>query len=272
MNNREFILLILLSILFVSGCSTNKIQKRTAWDYDKLKGRVKEMRVVSYKTGDTASGISNNQVISDFIVKYNFVGDWTEWRSFNSDRSKKWLEKPIYNQQGNVISRRDYSYNKSDSLLVRKFKYKNDNQGNIIETLCENSVDSLLWKQQFKYDKRGNVIEILKFATSDSLKWQKKCKYNHVNKIIEEVKYNVDTSLIGRHIYFYDNQWNRIKKVSYDKDNVIESQMIYIYNKQGDYIKIRLCLKCTFSTLVIQKRLVKKTEITNLSSVTRELN
>lgn len=225
---------IIISVVIVNGCSNNKIKKKTAWDYDKLKGKVEKIRVKTYIINDT-----NNQITSDYLVKYNIDGNWTEWKSFNTDNSKKYLEKPIYNEQGNVISRNDYAYQNSDSILVRKFKYKNDKQGNIIETFCKNSKDSLLWKQKFKYDDDGNIIEILNFATLDSLAWRKISKYNQANRIIEEVKYNFDGNLVSKSIYLYDNSGNNIEIKLYGKNDSLEAHITYSYDQQGNYIEVQ---------------------------------
>lgn len=232
--NIKTVFILIISIVIVSGCSNNKIKKKTAWDYDKLKGKVQKNQVKTYVLNDT-----NNKITSDYLVKYSIDGNWTEWKSFNPDNSKKWLEKPIYNEQGNVISRSDYAYQNSDSVLVRKFKYKNDKQGNIIETFCENSKDSLLWKQKFKYDDSGNIIEIQNFTTLDSLAWRKISKYNQANKIIEEVKYNFDDKLVSKSIYLYDNSGNNIERRSYDENGSFKSQITYSYDEQGNYIEVQ---------------------------------
>ncbi len=229
------VLTLLIFVIVFSGCS----KKKTAWEYDGLKGKVKTMRVTTYRLNAVTNNISNNQKKYDFLIKYNSNGNWIEYRSFNIDESTKWLEKPVYNEQGQVISRSDYSYENSDSILIRKFKYKNDNQGNIIETICKDKEDSLLWKQKFNYDNRGNIIEIQKLTAYDSLEWKKTSQYNKANRIIEEIKSNSD-SLISKSIYIYDSRGNNIEKRNYDKNDSIKIRIIYNYNKQRDYEEVKV--------------------------------
>ena len=104
--------------------------------------------------------------------------------------NKKWFYR--FNQKGDVIEAAQYN---SDGSLDCKYtyKYKYDLQGNRIEAAQYNSDGSLNWKCTYKYDSQGNKVEEIEYTSDGSLfgkSFHKSlCKYDSHGNLIECINY-----------------------------------------------------------------------------------
>ena len=235
--------IILTAILIGYSCSEAQYKKKTAWDYDELKGKVKSVQIKSYYAIDTLGKISRGKMIDDgygnLLINYDINGNWTEYRSFDPENKIKWFENPIYNENGEVMERFDYSIIETDCILKRKFLFTNDIYGNIIETICTNSTDSLLWKKSMKYDEEGKETEELNYATLDSVKWRLNYSYDIKTHLIKTTKYNAVGDLIETTIYVYGSNDNNIEEGNFNADGSLKTKTTLQYNEKGH--KLETC-------------------------------
>ena len=235
------ILTIFLITLTVCGCSHNN--KKTTWESDRLKGKVKTIRTIAYDAVDTLNQVVKGQVIDDvygsILIKYDSIGNWTEYRSFNPDGSNRWAEFPVFDRKNNMVERYDYTYSDSDSTLYLKYINQFDAKGNLVESARFNANDSIIARYIYKYDKRANVIETLIMKSSDSLSLRVISVYDENNNLIEVKQFNggilneISTSK-------YDNKRNQIEKNVYGIDENLKSRTTYSYNEKNDITDVYL--------------------------------
>ena len=92
---------------------------------------------------------------------------------------------------------------KYEQVLITKYIYRYDDNGNHIEDDWYDADGKLKLKYLFKYDDRGNRIE--------------------------RVQYDADGKLIGKLLPKYDDRGNQIEKASYDADDKLEWKNPYKY-------------------------------------------
>jgi YD repeat-containing protein len=241
-NNRNRLVLSILFSLSVFGACTNEIKKKTSLEYDGLKGQVKSVQTKGYSVVTGSLGqIAKGEIIAvewgfnNTFIKYDEKGNWTEYSSYEPDSSIIRKEIPEYDGKGDAIAQ--YVYNKG--IFNHKIVFKNDNKGNIIESLQYAAyTDSLVSKSVYKYDDKGNEIEAYEYTSTDSLTDKIIRKYDDKGNNIEMYNYNVDNKLNSKIITGYDENGQRIERIEYDADSNMISKTIYKYNEKGFYTDV----------------------------------
>ena len=229
---------VIVSILMIIASCTS-IDKKTTWEYDGLKGKVKSTKAIAYNVIDTDGQISKGQIMegTHVLIKYNPDGEWTEYRSFNSDGSNMWAELPAA-KKGNIQERYDYTYSNSDSTLSRKFTYKYDKKGDVIASYRFNSTDSLISKYVYKYNNKRMTTEMLNFNSLDSLISKLIYEYDDMGNLSKVSKFDANENMIDKTINTYDNKGNRIEKYDYNSENELMNKTVYFYNENDFYSEI----------------------------------
>ena len=134
---------LLVGVLFLMLVSSVfSATKKTGWEEDGLKGKVKEKITVDYevkknKLGEVRknkSGEDVKKVTRKYIPKY--------------DDNGKMIEHAIYNAKGDLIG---------------KFIPKYDDKGKLVESASYNEKGDLTQKNIWKYDDKGNPFEMSVF-------------------------------------------------------------------------------------------------------------
>ena len=169
------LLVCFLSLAMVS--SVFSATKKTGWEEDGLKGKVKEKITVDYE------------------VKKNKLGEVRKNKSGEDVKkvTRKYISK--YDDNGNKIEEAWYA----KGALTSKSVFKYDDKGNQIERAGYNPDGDLFVKSIFKYDDKGNKIEetwykekgVVSKATS---------KYDDKGNQIEKAFYTPQSELIIKSI------------------------------------------------------------------------
>ncbi len=228
------ILYIIFILMVSSGYAQNK---KTSWDWDGLKDKVKVLKTKNYNAIDTLERIVKGQLIDDvygsILIKYNQSGAWTEYRSFNPDGSVRWAELPVFDEKGNMIDRGDYIYSGADSTLYRRYRMWYDNTGNMTEMIRSDSTGSVISKSCYKYDNKNNNTETQSFNSSGTLEWKINSEYDGQNNMIQNLKSDISGSLVEKTVYKYNDRGNMIEYYVYKGDEKPESKIVYQYNNKN---------------------------------------
>lgn len=235
-------MILTILLVTVTGYGYSQNNKKTSWEYDKLKSEVKSIKTIAYDALDTLNQVTKGKIIDDVygsvLIKYNCNGKWTEYRSFNPDGSNRWAELPILDKKDNMIERYDYTYLNSDSTLFRKYINQFDINDNLVESVRFNGNDSIIEKYIYKYDVNRNVLEMLNLNFSDSLNWRVISKYDKKNNLIEATQFDSNGVLNEMSTYKYDDKGNMIEKCVYDTDKNLENSTTYSYNEKRDLTEV----------------------------------
>jgi antitoxin component YwqK of YwqJK toxin-antitoxin module len=231
-----------VSIIFAACTQKPDNHKKTTWEFDELKGKVKSLRLTGYTAiTDTFGQIGKGEIIAvewgfnNTFIQYDENGKWTEYNSYEPDGSIIRKEVPEYDSKGNAIAQ--YVYNKG--IFDHKKIYVNDNGGNIVEVRKYTPKDSLIYKSLFKYDENGNNIESYGY-TPDSLVGKTVSKYDEKGNCIEENNYRAGKNLESKILYKYDSNGKMIEKNSYDSEGKSVGKTTYRYNEEG--FKTEICI------------------------------
>ncbi|MDR0754119.1 MAG: hypothetical protein LBF04_01900, partial [Prevotellaceae bacterium] len=179
-------------IIFAACTQKSENHKKTAWEYDEIKGKVKTMKSTGYTAIiDTLGQVKKGEIIAvewgfnNTLIKYDEEGKWTEYSSYEPDGSIIRKEVQEYDSAGNPVVQ--YIYNKE--VFAQKKIYITDKNGNTVEIRRCTPTDSLIYKSIFKYDENGNDIEASGYASEDSLVGTTMSKYDEKGNRIEECNY-----------------------------------------------------------------------------------
>lgn len=196
-------LLILSIFTVVSTVYSQNAQPeyfRNAWEFGKLKGKVK-----SYTE-------------SHFDVDGMLLSRMTN----NFDNTGNLIEEYFYNKNDILQSRNIYIYDTSDKIIERK-KFNADGK--------------LLHRKIGKFDNKGHIVE---FRNSNSnaanileIKFTCVNTYNDSDKIIEQTRYNSDGRKRRHSTYKYDMDNNELESCEYDAEGVCLSKNIYLYKDKS---------------------------------------
>ncbi len=210
--NVKLLTWVLLALLV--GFSSCKPKKKTDWEKENLKGKVKSYTNFTYKAVEKFGEIQKGERI-----------DWSD------DNYQI-----IYDNKGNMIEKNGYN---SNGNLIYKIIYKYDNKGNKMEYSTYNSNGNLNNKWTNKYDSKGNKIESSVYNSDGNLGSKYTYKYDSKGNKIEENRYYSDGSLNYKWTYKYDNRGNKIEKKWYKSDGSLwwKNTFKYEYDKHGNWIK-----------------------------------
>ena len=223
----------IIALIIITIASCNPINKKTTWEYDGLKGEIKVAKTIFFEL-DTIEQMHEKQMFKSYsyvIIKYNPVGTWTEYRSFNYSSGSMWGEFPVFDNKGNIRERYDYTYSDSDSTLSRKFTYKKDKKGNTIEALCFSPTDSLISKYVYEYNRKGITSKRLNFNSQDSLTSILIFEYDKMDNLLKASNFDANDNLIDRIANTYNDKGNRTEKFDYNSKNELTNRTVYFYNE-----------------------------------------
>ena len=252
-----FCLIIFLCSTFFCNAQGNK---KTDWENDGLKGKVKSVKYNIYEAIDKFGLITEGEPLliydslhickdpSDRLNKWQDI--WFKSSKIYAQYDKngylaqygdidwcwEWQEGIyIYNvQHEDNYNTKKYTQKKHicldtliwvDDSYLRIVKY--DDNGNIIED-CLYDNDILYRKTIYKYDVKKNIIEESNYITEryDSSSSSIVSKYGS-RGYFKDRHFIVEGILNYKTIYEYDNNNNLIEKNTYNKEGVIEWKTVY---------------------------------------------
>ncbi len=243
-------------LVFLLSVVTWGQNQKTDWQKDNLKGKVKSVRIFSYKYTDNSGKIENKQPLSNFntIEEYNEKGQKIVGKRISNDGkvATSWLysydianfltKVEIFNDKNQIEEVLNYTYQpeaqQSEVLgydatgkLHGKQIIRYDANGNKTSELSLDANGSFLLNSEFVYDVKQNVSE-RKFEDKGGKRVVLKYVYDDKNNVIEENYYGEGVQLYGqkKFSYKYDNQGNWIERTEliYDVERVVtEREIIY---------------------------------------------
>ena len=145
---------------------SQKKEKQTDWEEDKLKGKVKSVTETQYRSVEKFGELQKGNLYEKYTFKYDYKGNKTEFADYNSDGSLKSKHIYKYDASGNVT---EYAKHKSNFSLIHKYTSKYDDNGNEIEKAVYKSDGSLKWKETYKYDTMGNWTKMIRFEVKNEV-------------------------------------------------------------------------------------------------------
>ena len=253
----NFFLILLFFTTLICNAQNNK---KTDWENDRLKGKVKSVKIKVYepifKFGEIVKDYEHDifidyeddEGIGIYETYYNITGKITDCKYFYySGEITGWPIgiKYIYDEKGNNIEQREYSDAINVAMKISEkgapwsrtlFKYNND--GSIAEKIYDNYYyqDHETTTYSYKYNERGNVIEenqveINKHLDNEeiSIKTKTTYKYDYKGNLIESEWKVDDSDSYGYHKY--DSKGNLIEYKNRD------DKYVYKYDNKGDLIE-----------------------------------
>jgi len=240
--------------------------KKTDWEYDGLKGKVKSVTEISYEEIDASGKITKGKKRTN-VYKYDENGNIIESSCyFYRNLYSQFIYK--YDEKGNLIKKNTYEF---DGILHNEFIYKYDDNGNQIQESNYKANVNLDWRYNYKiiyeYDDTGNITKAIRYEFNDKLGYVEIYEYKQLKKKIVEINryqsngrlaskqvfyynnkgiltqenlYNPDGSLFSEVNYKYDDRENLIKKIRYKSDGSISSQFSYKYNDKEHIIEAKI--------------------------------
>ncbi|MEO8761290.1 MAG: hypothetical protein ABI388_08115 [Bacteroidia bacterium] len=202
-------------------CFCQYNSKQTDWQKDNLVGNVKTLKQTYYYAKETDGKIIQGAMYYkydyNYLKTYNNKGFLIEKTIYNGDtlngkyhpESLNYRMVFIYDDRGNLITRKTYLYN--DSLNCET-KYLYDAKGNLIAF-------------NFFYVKYNLIIK----GDSNS--------YNSFGNRVETKEYNEDGSQRDRYVYRHDSIGNIIEWKAYDEKDVLDARYKCKYDSSGNIIK-----------------------------------
>ena len=232
------IITLFISILFMIGCNTNKSKTETDLEKQGFKGKVKSIKSTTYKAIEKFGEIEKGEEVDKLLSIFNEMGNFTE-RIYSKNGKIDSKQTYIYNDQGNIIDKKEYD---SDGNLKLQTTYNYDDNGNKIE---ENTFGGYqTQKTTYKYDDKGREVESLMTLSFQGINGSAELRitkeYDQKGNIIEEKNYNNHNKLSSKGIYTYDERGNKIKEIFINLDSKKpEEKNIYIYDKNNNKIEVQ---------------------------------
>ncbi len=254
----KMLLVCFLSLLLVFNVFA--APKKTDWERDELKGKVKESVRIDYAIKNKA-GEDIKEIDSKSISKYDARGNQIESAEYESSGDLKSKRIFKYDAKGNNIELADYGSNgdlksktiskydakgneiesaayKADGALDYKLTIINkyDTKGNRIEEATYDA-EGFLTKTIYKYDARGNQIEQADYVAGGSLSSKIIDKYDDKDNQIEGAVYYKGEALQSKFTCKYDAKGNQIEVAGYKEDGVSDGKSISKYDSKGNKIE-----------------------------------
>lgn len=237
MRNIAFVILILT----LSNCSNKNIDRQeNDWVEHNLFGSVKHFTRLIYHADDVFGEIkkgkpkpfdTHNGMPPNVTTVFNKEGFITEVTRFNLDSSNYVRSVLLYGENNLQIERKVFG---KDSLLSVT-KYKNDDNGNLVESRSYEPNGQLNAVYLNTYDESGYKIEeVVSYQNSDERRTYIFTNDKKGNTIEErEVRPFKDDYITS---YKYDDKGREIQRIEYtgDRSNSIQT---FKYNENGDQIE-----------------------------------
>ncbi|MFZ2656319.1 MAG: hypothetical protein WAX69_15410 [Victivallales bacterium] len=247
------------------------VAKKTGWEVDGLKGKVKENIRLGYDIkgtprvsdinnlikildkakhdkGNKTLGITNEdldaqlakeiaklcigQKINQTVCRYDSKGNRIEQSTYSADGSLNTKYLDKHDDKGNITEQAGYN---AVGTLTSKNIYKYDIKGMLIEDAYYATDGVLFQKLIYMYDENGNRIEATCYNSDGVLDFKDNSKYDEKGKQIEGTLYSADGSLEFKDIFKYDEKGNMIEQQGY-KDGALRKKSIYKCDENGNRI------------------------------------
>ena len=229
--------LTLLTILFAGSIVISCFgQKKTDWQINGLKGRVKSLTTTEYdateKFGEPVKG---------------GIKDKTETTTKQFDSNGKIIPPKKggntvykYDTKGNIIE--ETTYGSDNSTILSKSVFKYDLNGNVIEAVNYNSEGTQTSKEINTYDLKGNLIESKESGNLFN------GTINQGQELISKYKYDSYSRIIGYSVNIGDSELASANIKNDENGDVIESTtetfngfdakktFKYTYDAKGNWI------------------------------------
>lgn len=202
--------------------------KKTGWELEGLKGKVKEHAMTLYDIRNKA-GKDVKEISIKAVFKYNKKGNRTEGAYFDADGVL--MKKYIARYDGRCNQTEGAWYN-ADGSLFRKDVFKYNGNDNKIERANYNADEVLLNRTIYKFDANGKPTEGILCNMDGSLKVKGVYKYDASGKLLEIEHYKADGSANSKISFMNDIKKNREKD---EMGNTIEEAR---YDQKGNLTKI----------------------------------
>lgn len=228
---------ILLSLFFVVGIVFNSYgQKKTDWQKNNLKGRVKSLTTTEYnateKFGEPVkTGIKEKSEI--VILQFDSKG-----MIINHEKGANTIYK--YDAKGNKIEETSYDFDNSTIVNKRIFKYNAN--GNVIEEINYNSTGEQIEKKVNTYDSNGNLLVCKKSGSlfngtrNQGQPLVTKYKYDSYGRPVQ-VNVGIGDGELGSENYKYDAKGEVIESTANTFNGINAKKTYkYIYDASGNWI------------------------------------
>ena len=232
---------LILIMITMSGFANKKVNEND-WVKDKLKGRVSSVTEFIYEAVENSDKIEKGERAKDYRFKSNFKSEYNKkgikiienQYQPNGDLWRKVIYK--HDSNGNKI---EEFWHKPDGSLQSKFVSKY-NKANEIEKNLYNSDEVLVCKWIYKYDDNGNQIEgNSTYYLESSLGVKTTCKFDDKGNQIKSNWYNKDGSVVaGTMTFEYNANGKLISSNSVNNNgSYLNSETTYKYDDMGNQIE-----------------------------------
>ena len=232
---------ICLVLLFFITSICNAQDKKTDWEKDEVKGKVKSIETKHYmavdKSGSIGKGIelTNDdlymmQDTASLLYPYTYT-------TYDYILAK-------YNSNG-YITERIYSDRRDGGTFIQTNVIEYNNKYNAIKIYSEDSLTHEngkdVWNVVIKYNDNGQATEESYYRSDESLDRKYTYKYDEKGNKIEDNRYYSDGNLYNKYIYKYDDKGNKIETSEYYSNESLSNKYIYKYDEKGNIVKTSEC-------------------------------
>lgn len=233
----KFFTLLLLSLLFLTSCNTDKTNSKKEDIYGAYNSKIYQLFRKNFK--NKAKRITTSKAKAEYKFG-EIVGGDLEYKFteiFDDNFKKKYIEyhnckiqneKSIYD---NNVSRKQDIYEKGEYIY--------DEQGDIVEEVIYANNGNLRKRVKVEYnlDKRYTKTSI--YSPEEELLSVYKTFYNNERQVKEKHYYNSDGKLILLEVFYYKNGKEVQSSTSYDEHkNMIKMEFYsYEYDYNGNWTK-----------------------------------
>lgn len=197
--------LIILLLLF--GCTSAEKTKKV----DELYGKVKSTKTYSYLANEENGSITSKMLVQYYVSDYNEKGQIVQKNHYSPEGVITGWWKYIYDENGNNIIVEGYSaFNDQPVHKLQNNYDKNGFQTELLSISIENGAIDQRW--EFKNDANGNPVETLRWNTNQILQDKRIVKYDeHGNMTEEQLFYPEQEKAVFQAKYTYEldakNNW-----------------------------------------------------------------
>lgn len=197
----------LIILLLSFGCTSAEKTKKV----DELYGKVKSTKTYSYLASEENGSISSKMLIQYYVSDYNEKGQIIQKIHYNPEGVIKGSWKYVYDENGNNIIVEGYSSSNNEPNLKLQYNYdKNGYQTELLSISIENG--AIIQRWEFKNDANGNPLETLRWNANQVLQDKRIVKYGeHGNMTEEQLFYPEQEKAVFHAKYTYEldaqNNW-----------------------------------------------------------------
>jgi hypothetical protein len=220
-------LIFILLICFLPCCHIAAQTQKFSLKEMNLKGRVKEISEISYKTVDNNGKTEKAARTGNAaIIFFNGNGSMISRKWFDSDGSLSRKDTCKYDDNGHLVEMNWYY---PDGKLERKTTYAYDSSNQrLIETKSYKGDGNLDERSVFRYAKNRNMIDELIYDKNGDRSGSKNFQYDSLWNLSQE---SINTFTFFKNVYKYDDNGNVLEKIRSDTG---PGSRTYTYKYEND--------------------------------------